>query len=123
MISERELLKNLKSIYKLLEKEKQALIKNQGDEIRKIVEMKTKYIENISRYEGESIKENSKAMKIIEKINSLQELNLLLTKQALSFQDELLSAISQNVQNVSNTYSPDGNLESPKNINLIDQSV
>ncbi|RBP70126.1 FlgN protein [Alkalibaculum bacchi] len=123
MNSTQELANHLKSILTLLHEEKEALIHNDGNAIAQIVESKKSYIEELSNLKGLDIQDNNKIMAIIEQINELQETNLLLTKQALRFQNNLLESMSKNVQGSTNTYSPKGSYESKNTINLIDQSV
>ena len=123
MNSTQEVANHLKSLLTLLHEEKEALIHNDGNAIAQIVESKKSYIEELSNLKGLDIQDNNKIMAIIEQINGLQETNLLLTKQALSFQNNLLESMSKNVQGSASTYSPKGNYESKNTINLIDQSV
>lgn len=123
MPSLNELYNQLKSIIKLLHEEKEALLHNEGFKIAEIVEVKNSYIEKLSLFKGIEIEKNEKAMGFIKEINSLQEVNLLLTNQALSFQNVLLESIAKNVRSMSNTYSAKGNYESANNIGLIDHSV
>lgn len=123
MNQEIELLSNLNSLFKLLKEEKQALIQNQGHKLSEIVEKKNEYIEKMSHFKGLDIENNRKIMDLIYEINLLQESNLLLTKQAISFQDSLLESISKNLHKISNTYSAKGNYQCNNNINLIDQTI
>ena len=118
-----ELCNHLKKIIKLLNEEKEALIQNNGDKIIEILDSKNKLIEKLSQFSGLDIIGNEKSIGLIQEINSLQEVNLLLTKQALSYQDVLMESISQNVQNNSNTYSAKGNYEGTNEINLINKKV
>lgn len=118
-----ELCNHLKKIIKLLNEEREALIQNDGGKIIELIELKNKYIEKLSQFSGLDIIENEKSISLIQEINSLQEVNLLLTKQALSYQEVLLDSISQNVQNNSNTYSAKGNYEGTNEINLINKKV
>ena len=123
MASLQEFYSHLKSILKLLQEEKDALLHNDGFKIAMIVESKNEYIEKLSQFKGLDINENKKAMGLIEEINSFQEVNLLLTKQALSFQNVLLESIAKNVHNMSNTYSSKGKYGKLNDIGLIDHSV
>ena len=118
-----ELCNHLKKVIKLLIEEKEALIQNDGGKIIEIVKSKNKHIEKLSQFSGLDIIDNEKAINLIKEINSLQEVNLLLTRQALSYQDVLLDSIAQSVQNASNTYSAKGSYEDSDNINLIDKKV
>lgn len=123
MNSRQELVNNLKSILGLLQEEKDALIHNDGNRITEIVESKKSCIEKLASLKGFSIEDDKEIMTIIEQMNELQEVNLLLTKQALGFQNNLLESMAKNLQSSANTYSPKGSYESKNTINLIDQSV
>ncbi|MPW24766.1 hypothetical protein GC105_03045 [Alkalibaculum sp. M08DMB] len=123
MIYSHEIVSLLISLRKLLQEEKQALLHNHGEKVAKLVEEKKDYIEKLAKYKGIGIESNKKAMALIEDINAVQETNLLLTEQAMSFQSLLLESIAQNLQNMSNTYSQNGKYNSENNINLLDQSV
>ena len=118
-----ELCNHLKKIIKLLNEEKEALLQNDGGKILEIVELKNKHIEKLSQFTGLDIIGNEKSISPIQQINSLQETNLLLTKQALSYQQVLMESISQNVQNNSSTYSAKGNYEGTNDISLINKKV
>ena len=123
MATIQELMTNLKFIVKLLYAEKEALIHNDGYKVAEILENKRIYIENLAQLKGLDIEKNQKAMSLIQEINSLQEINLLLTKQALSYQEMLIESIAKNMQNLTNTYSQKGSYNLTNNINFIDQSV
>ena len=118
-----ELCNQLKEIIKLLNEEKEALIQNDGGKIIEIVKLKNKHIEKLSQFSGLDIIEDEKAINLIKEINSIQEVNLLLTRQALSYQEVLLDSISQSVQNNSKTYSAKGNYDSTNDLNLINKKV
>lgn len=122
----KELIKKLKALIKVLEEEKEALIKNDGEKIVHLVKVKSEYTDALIEFKGLDIENDETAMKLIGKINDLQEINMLLTKQALAYQNAILESISKNINNInksSNTYSSKGSYESKNNINLIDQSI
>lgn len=123
MGSIQELISDLKGLLKTLYEEKEVLLQSDGHRIAEIVEIKNDFIERLAKYKGIEFEKNQKIIEIIEEINSLQEVNLLLTKQALSYQDVLLESISKNIKNMSNTYSAKGNYDSKNDVSLIDQSV
>lgn len=118
-----ELREILGDLIQLLKEEKKALIQNDGNRVREIVLEKERYIDRISEFKAMDIEEDRGFMGLIEEINSLQELNLLLTNQALSYQNSILESILNNANGVANTYSANGNYAKESNINLIDQSV
>lgn len=123
MSSQRGLINSLKSIIKLLEEEKEALVENDVDRIMEIVNQKSIQINELSKFKGMDIQNNKEAMDLVQEIDRLQELNLLLTNQALSYQTALLETISNSLSNFSNTYSSKGKYETRNDINIIDQSV
>lgn len=120
-MSKREFVKHLEEIIKLLKSEKQILIENDGDALIDIVEKKNLYINDLEKFKGIDL-EDEKIMNLIGEIDSLQELNLLLTRQALSFQDNLLESFSKASKN-SNTYSNIGNYDKSNSINIIEKEV
>ena len=125
----KDLCNHLNSLLKLLEEEEEALIHNDVSKISELVEKKNEYVEVLSQYSLSqndvipTAEEKSQLVKLVEEINSVQETNLLLTKQSLSYQNSLLEAISKNIQNTSNTYSAKGDYQKSNNIGLIDQEV
>lgn len=123
MNNKKGLISNLKNIISLLEQEKTALVNNDVDEVAKIVNKKNEQIEKLGAFKGMDVENFKEAMDLIKEINSMQELNLLLTRQALSYQNAVLESISQNINNLSNTYSSKGTYENVNSINIIDQSV
>ncbi|MDR7869617.1 MAG: hypothetical protein RIN55_02070 [Tissierellaceae bacterium] len=117
------LIKHLEIILNLLKKEKVALTNNDVDMVSEIMDRKSEQIKELEKYKGLDFQNFKEATDLIEEINSLQELNLLLTKQALSYQDAILESISKNLNNFSNTYSNKGTYETKNNISIIDHSV
>lgn len=114
---------HLEKLSKILKEEKEALIKNDGTKVQEIVDKKTILVEKIEEYKGGISKEDKEIIAIKEEIDSLQELNLLLTKQALNYQKSLLESIASNVKKVSNTYSNRGEYGKSESINLVNQKV
>lgn len=135
MPSNQDLYNYLNSLLKLVKEEKEALIHNDALKVAEIVEKKNEFIEKLSNNtENFNIIPNSgpvipnavegtSLLKLIEEINSIQETNLLLTKQSLSYQNVLIESIAKNLQNLSNTYSSKGSYQKSNNIGLIDQEV
>ena len=123
MKHKRSLINNLKNIISLLQQEKKALVNNDVDKVTEIVNKKNEQVEKLGAFKGMDVENFKDAMDLIKQIDTMQELNLLLTKQALSYQNAVLESISQNINNLSNTYSSKGTYENVNNINIIDQSV
>lgn len=116
-----KLANHLKDLLKLLKEEKEALIHNDGEKIAELVETKNNYIEKLGEFKGLDMEKNEEIIALSKEIDSLQEINLLMTKQALSYQNAILESIAKNVQ-TKNTYSSKGNYDS-KDVNIIDQSI
>lgn len=123
MKTNKKLANKLNLLVSLLKEEREALIKSDGDKVAEIVKKKENIIEDLSTFKGLDIREDKIIMELIKEIDSLQEMNLLLTKQALSFQNALLESISKGVKASLNTYSAKGNYESNNKTGLVDQSV
>ncbi|MGO1468780.1 MAG: hypothetical protein ACTHW2_02025 [Tissierella sp.] len=120
-MNKKNLIKHLESIFKLLEEEKKVLIENDGDALFDIIKQKDNYIKDLEKFKGSDL-EDEKIKKLIEEIDSLQEINLLLTKQALSFQENFLESLSKASKN-SNTYSNVGNYEKNSSVNIVEKEV
>lgn len=121
MASISELIRLLQDLLKILRDEKQALINNDGEKIAQLVDIKNNYIKKLGQFQALDAGKNQEVLDLVKEIDSLQETNLLMTKQALAYQNALLESISKNVK-TSNTYSSKGNYDS-KDINIIDQSI
>lgn len=122
MASISEFNRDLRALLRILSNEKKALINNDADKIVQLVEKKTQFIEKLDKYKNLDIAANEEAMKLIKEVNEIQELNLLLTKQAYSYNEVLMDSIAKNI-NKNNTYSPYGSSNKSNNVNFIDQSV
>lgn len=123
MITQSEMINQLKKLKTLLLNEKEALVNNKPDKVNAIVEEKNKWMAEMKDQE-QNFKDNNKIIDLIEDIQKLQDINMLLTRQALSFQNALLETLAKNINNLSNTYSEKGNMYNTENHSkLVDQSV
>jgi len=59
----------------------------------------------------------------VEEIKQLQETNLLLTKQALQYQEKMMEAITDSAKTSGSTYSKNGQYSAEKQSSIIDQSL
>lgn len=124
MISHNSLTVYLKSLLLVLKDEKESLINNNVEKIIQLVDIKNEYIDKISKFKELDIENNVEIKELIKRVNLLQETNMLLTKQALSFQSSLLQVISKNIQNNSNTYTSKGKkYQNQKDLSFINESV
>ena len=122
-MSRKDLRNHLKDLCQLLKEEKQALMKSEGQKVQAIVEKKADLVGKLESLEVKISKDDWEIISLKKEIDSLQELNLLLTKQALSYQRSLLESIAVNVKKVSNTYSKRGEYGKSESINLVNQRV
>lgn len=122
MKSSTSLKETLQQFIALLKVEKTALIKNDGKKIEEIVKEKQSFLETMQELDPSDITEQETVDYILE-IQELQETNLMLTKQALQFQEDVLHAISQTAKKSGNTYSKKGTYAAAEQPNLINQSI
>ena len=118
-----ELTQVLKSLKNLLYDEKEALLKNDGYKVAEIVELKSQLIEDLKNFKDIDASSSENVLKLVEEIDSIQETNLLLTQQAIGYQEMLIESIAKNVKNLSNTYSSKGGYNTDSNVNFVDQSI
>lgn len=113
----------LKELVKLLQEEKAVLLRNDAAALEKIVAGKNELIPVIREEQEKGIVPDEAVRAYAQEIEKLQEVNQLLTKQALSFQEEIFKALSKNTAVKHNTYSKEGSLNRTKEVSIIDQSV
>jgi len=113
----------LKELIKVLNDEKQVLIKNDAVSLAALVERKNGLISKIEEFRGEDFSGDDEIRKMAGQIDVLQGTNLLLTKQALSYQEQILKALANNNTSKYNTYSSKGLIKSQKEISFVDKSV
>lgn len=113
----------LKKLLGILEDEKQALINNEGLKVAQIVEEKIEIIIEIQNLDIKDALEDKRVIDLIEKIDDLQETNLLLTKQALKYQEVMMKTIAKSLSSQSGTYEQKGSYNKEQSINFVDQSV
>lgn len=118
-------LKNiLKELMDILKEEKEALINNDSSAVAGLVERKIEIVSILENQSKETVETDEEILKLVGAIKELQETNLLLTKQALKFQENLIESIAENIKAVAETYSQKGEYKKQtQNINLVDQKV
>lgn len=120
MESNKQLMPILKQLLRLLKKENNALIANDGAQIEKIVFQKEQLIEQIS---GFKFSLSEKERELVVEIKQLQDDNLLLTRQAISYSNNFLKLVGENAQKTNATYSRKGNLSVQEDISFVNQSM
>lgn len=119
-MTEKEFLRELNQFYHLLKKENQALIKDDGETLLTIVEQKESMVPIFEVYE-EPIKE--KVQERLLAIRTLQEENLLLTNQALSYQKMFMDTIQQQLKKNNTVYAPNNQPYQATEATIIDQDM
>lgn len=122
MSEAKKLISILEKLSRVLDNEKEALVKNDVSALSAIVEKKKELINAIEENKEEYPYENEETRKIIHKILEKQETNMLLTNQAIEFQNQLLGIFARSSIQQHNTYSSKGTLCSAE-INIVDQKI
>ena len=113
----------LKDLLKILKEEKEVLVKNDALSLEKIVARKNEMVAIIREEQEKGVLADEAVRSYAMEIEKLQEVNHLLTRQALSFQEEIFKALSKNTAVKHNTYSKEGSMNRTKEVSIIDQSV
>lgn len=113
----------LKDLLKILKEEKEVLVKNDALSLEKIVSRKNEIVTIIREEQEKGVLPDEAVRSYAMEIEKLQEVNQLLTRQALSFQEEIFKALSKNTAVKHNTYSKEGSMNRTKEVSIIDQSV
>lgn len=124
-------LNKLNELKLLLEKEKSALINLDEEALMGIVHLKSEKVKEIDEIEsnrmetfGEDsfqsfVKENKEAVNLIDRIKQvvheiqeLQEMNLLLTQQAMDYNSTLMTLVQKALKKSTQTYGYNGKIKS-----------
>lgn len=120
METTKQLLPILKQLNKILKKEHKALVSNDNIQVEKLVKEKEEIVERLSSI---SSKPTVAESKLLQEIKQLQDDNLLLTKQAIAFNNNFLQIVGETVQKTNATYSKKGGLAIQDDIGFINQSI
>lgn len=93
---------HLRRFLRILNKEKTILMKDQADKLAEVVAKKEEFVDVFDNYQAEITPE---IRDLISQIQAQQAENLLLTQQAMSYQNMLMTTIKDNMKPVSGTYS------------------
>ncbi|KRL37598.1 hypothetical protein [Liquorilactobacillus uvarum] len=119
-MKEFEFQRHLMSFSRLLKKERAFLIKDKAEELVELVKQKEKFVPVLDEYQGAV---TVKTKDLIKQIRVQQDENLLLTKQALSYQKMLMTAIKDNIKAPAATYSKYKTVKQQARTALIDREV
>lgn len=115
-------LETLKKFKNLLIEEKEALIKNDSVKVISVLAEKESFMEILPTLDPKGLNKEDLSG-IVEEIKQLQETNLLLTKQALQYQEKMMEAITDSAKTSGSTYSKNGQYSAEKQSSIIDQSL
>ena len=90
----------LNRFLQILRKERKALVNNQPEKLEELVDQKATFVSVFDDYQG-SISDKMKDL--IVAIQRQQEENLLLTKQAISYQSMLMDAVKDTMKTSTQT--------------------
>lgn len=109
----------LTAFYRLLKKENKALIRDEGEKLEAIVQQKECYVDRLE-YSGNVTAE---IKEWIQKIQFLQEENLLLTQQAISYQQAFMDAIQHELKKERTAYQRTAYTQAAGSAAIIDQRI
>ena len=113
----------LQELVKVLREEKTILMKNEAGKLMDLVNKKKDLMALINEFNLEDIEITEELKMLTAEMDDLQETNLLLTRQGLSFQETILKALAKNNTSKFSTYSSKGSYEAQKEVKIVDQSV
>lgn len=112
----------LLALKETLQREKQALMANDSAAFENIVTEKQAFLKLLEEDSFEDC-DHLTVEKEASEIKELQECNVLLTRQAISYHDSILDALTDGMEKSSRTYSKKGQLSPSKKVGLFNQSV
>lgn len=118
----KELYASLESLLDILEEETQALVDSDGARVNEILDEKMRIMEDIDKFQGQNFSQNAEIVELIEKIDDLQETNLMLTQQALNYNETFLKIVTEGLEEKATTYSASGDMGKTTS-SLIDRSI
>ncbi len=136
----------LKQLDEILEQEKEVLISNEGQRLIEIVEKKTELVETLETIEkhrveiyghtkideiktplntkGHVLLLGKELKTIHQSIKEKQEINFILTKQSIAYQNTLFEIIQNQMKRSGNVYGRDGKIDQQTQLNTsINKSV
>lgn len=119
-MNEKDFLKQLNQFYRLLQKENRALIKDDGPTLVTIVEQKESMLSIFEAYEGPI---EGKIREQLMAIKTLQDENLLLTNQALSYQKMFMDTIQSQLKKQNTVYAPKNQPYQSAESSIINQTI
>ena len=122
MKKQTQVINTLKQFKKVLLAEKEALIKNDSAKVIAALTEKETFMEVLPTLDPKELTKEELS-RIVEEIKQLQETNLVLTKQALQYQEKMMEAIKDSAKSSGSTYAKNGQYSAEKQSSIIDQSL
>lgn len=122
MNAQQEVFNTLKEFKRVLLAEKEALIRNDSAKVVAVIAEKENFMEVLPTLDTSGLKKEDLSG-IVTEIKNLQETNLLLTQQAVQYQEKMMEAITNSVKTSNTTYSKSGSYSAEKQATIIDQSL
>lgn len=122
MNAQQKVFGSLKEFKQVLIEEKEALIKNDSAKVVAVIAEKETFMEVLPTLDMSGLKKEDLSG-IVTEIKNLQETNLLLTQQAVQYQEKMMEAITNSVKTSNTTYSKSGSYSAEKQATIIDQSL
>lgn len=107
----------------LLQSEKSSLIDHNVEKLDDIVEKKHALAQRLEDTKGKTFQEEEKIRDLVREIRILQETNLMLTKQAMGFQNVVFRALGEGKNSKYKTYDAIGKISGKSDASIIDHSV
>lgn len=122
MKTQTQVIETLKKFKRVLLEEKEALIKNDSAKVVAVIAEKETFMEVLPTLNSTGLKKEDLSGIVME-IKNLQETNLLLTQQALQYQEKMMEAITDSAKTSGSTYAKNGHYSAEKQATIIDQSL
>lgn len=116
-----QVLSLMNKLKECLVEERTVLINHDGERLLELVNEKEEIMNALAQFDEADI-EIEQLNKVATEIKALQETNVLLTEQSISFTEQLVSNIQKNATK-KNTYSKKGTFEKTGQTTFVDQSL
>lgn len=121
MTKTEEVLTHLAQLKKILESEKTVLINNDAEKLSGIIQEKEYLMITLSQFSEDDVEVDELSV-LSREVKALQETNLMLTEQSISYTETMLEHIKKSAKQ-NNTYSKKGTFDDTKKSTLFDQSL
>lgn len=115
-----ELLYGLKE---LLQCERVSLIDHDVETLASLIEKKQAFAQELENRKGKTFQDDEKILDLVKEIRILQETNMMLTKQAMGFQNVVFRALGESKNSKYKTYDAIGKISVKNGASIIDHSV